>query len=83
MHLGESELQFLARLGKSPEGLRLLGLIQAEIASCNTELRKASGESLLRAQGKALWLDEFVQRLEYDATAQRVARPTPRPPVPL
>jgi hypothetical protein len=79
MHLPDPELQFLARLGKSPDGLRLLGLIQAEIAEVNGELRKLTGENLCRAQGKALWLDEFVQRLENDATAQRVAR-LPRPP---
>ena len=78
MQLQAPELQFLARLGKSPEGLHLLGLIQAEIAEVNGSLRKLTGEDLYRAQGKALWLDEFVQRLEHDATAQRIAR-LPKP----
>jgi hypothetical protein len=78
MQLQDQELQFLARLGKSPEGLHLLMLIQAEIAEVNGDLRKATGETLYRAQGKALWLDEFRKRLEHDATAQRIAR-LPRP----
>jgi hypothetical protein len=78
MQLQDRELQFLARLGKSAEGLHLLGLIQAEIAEVNGNLRKLTGESLYREQGKAQWLDEFVRRLETDATAQRIARrPTP------
>lgn len=78
MHLPDPELQFLARLGKSADGFRLVGLIQAEIADVNSELRKAAGETLYRAQGKALWLDEFKKRLETDATAQHVAR-LPKP----
>jgi len=78
MQLQDRELQFLARLGKSAEGLHLLGLIQAEIAEVNGNLRKLTGESLYREQGKAQWLDEFARRLETDATAQRIARrPTP------
>jgi hypothetical protein len=78
MQLQDQELQFLARLGKSPEGLHLLMLIQAEIAEVNGNLRKFSGETLTREQGKALWLDEFARRLQTDATAQRIAR-LPRP----
>ena len=76
MQLGVAQLEFLSRLGRSPEGLQLLGLIDAEIASCNVELRKLTGESLYRAQGRALWLDEFKQRLSHDATAQVLKRTT-------
>ena len=73
MHLDAAQLEFLHRLGKSPDGKQLLMLINAEIADCNVALRKVSGDALLREQGKAQYLDELVQRLTQPATAP--ARP--------
>ena len=63
MRLNAAQLEFLGRLGKSPEGRQLQELISAEIADCNANLRKLSDESLYREQGKALYLDELAQRL--------------------
>lgn len=63
MHLDASQLEFLGRLGKSPEGQQLQALIKAEVEDVNEQLRKLSGESLIRAQGKAIYLDEFLTRL--------------------
>jgi hypothetical protein len=74
MRLGATQLDFFTRLGKLGEGQQLLELIQAEIAECNGNLRKMTGESLLREQGKAIFLDELVQRLTRPATAQTVPR---------
>ncbi len=69
MRLNALQLGFLARLGKSPDGQQLLALIQAEIAESNVSLRKLSGEALLREQGKALYLDDFVSRLTQPQSA--------------
>ena len=73
MHLNALQLGFLARLGKSPDGQQLLVLIQAEIAESNASLRKLSGDALLREQGKATFLDDFVSRLSQP-------QPAPVPP---
>jgi hypothetical protein len=78
MHLDATQASFLSRLGKSPEGQQLLVLISAEIESCNEQLRKQTGEGLLREQGKALYLDELKHRLMFDASARlEKRRPTP------
>jgi hypothetical protein len=79
MRLDASQLDVLERLGKSPDGRQLLALISAEIADCNATLRKATGESLYRAQGVAQYLDELRGRLEgKKQTAQLTSRrPTP------
>jgi hypothetical protein len=78
MHYDAAQLDFLKRLGMSPDGQQLLGLIQAEIAACNLTLRTSTGEQLLREQGKALFLDEFLQRMTRPTSAQIVSRrPTP------
>ena len=74
MRYDATQVDVLKRLGKSPDGQQLIALIQAEIAECNGALRKATGEGLLREQGKALWLDEFLQRLTRPESAQIVSR---------
>lgn len=74
MHYEAAQLEAFARLGKSPDGQQLLGLIQAEIADCNSKLRTLTGDDLLREQGKARFLDEFEGRLSRPATAQVVPR---------
>lgn len=78
MHLDATQASFLFRLGKSGEGQQLLTLISAEIESTNAQLRKLSGEDLLREQGKAIYLDEFVRRMTRDPSARPVQR-LPRP----
>ncbi len=81
MRYDAAQLDILTRLGKSPDGQQLIALIQTEIAECNSTLRKSTGEGLLREQGKALWLDEFLQRLTQPESVQRVPRrPTPLDP---
>lgn len=69
MRLNALQLDFLARLGKSPDGQQLRALISAEIADSNTLLRKLSGDALLREQGKAIYLDDFVSRLSQPQSA--------------
>jgi hypothetical protein len=74
MHYGATQLEFLKRLGMSPDGQQLIGLIQAEIAECNQTLRKSTGEQLLREQGKALFLDELLRKMTQAKSAQTVTR---------
>jgi len=63
MRLTAQQLEFLARLGKSPEGQLLQAMIKAEIDDTNEQLRTLAGEHLYRAQGKAVHLDGFAKHL--------------------
>lgn len=60
MRLSNDDLAFLARLSKSPDGRRLLQMLQAKQAECNDKLRSATGEEVLRWQGRALAVDEMI-----------------------
>jgi len=63
MRLTAQQLEFLARLGKSPEGSLLQTMIRAEIDDVNMQLRTLTGEHLYRAQGKAAHLDDLAKHL--------------------
>ncbi len=63
MRLTAQQLEFLARLGKSPEGALLQAMMKAEIDDVNVQLRSATGETLYRAQGRAAFLDDFAKHL--------------------
>lgn len=60
MRLDNDDLAFLARLSKSPDGRRLLQMLQAKQAECNDKLRAVTGEEVLRWQGRALAVDEMI-----------------------
>lgn len=60
MRLSTDDLAFLARLSKSPDGRRLLQLLQAKQTECNDKLRSTTGEEVLRWQGRALAVDEMI-----------------------
>lgn len=61
--LDVSQLEFLARLGKSPDGQQLLALIKKQTDDLNEKLRTLAGENLYRAQGEATVLDAFAKYL--------------------
>lgn len=63
MQLNATQLEFLVRLGKSPEGQQLQSLLKAEVDEVNEKLRVLSGEALTRAQGRAQCLDDLLDRL--------------------
>lgn len=69
MQLNATQLEMLARLGRSPDGWQLQELIKAEVEEVNRSLRVLSGETLIRAQGRAQCLDELLERFN----------PKPRP----
>jgi hypothetical protein len=77
VHLDAAQLSFLTRLGKSPEGQQLQMLISVEIKATNEQLRKLSGEALLREQGKAIFLDEFMLRMTRESAPLEPRRPRP------
>lgn len=79
MRLSETQLLILARFAKSPEGKEFLDLMRAAIEAVNQELRTASGEQVLRTQGRAQQLDEVVGWITAAnhklTTSQAAARP--------
>ncbi len=60
MRLSESQLLFLARFSKSPEGKEFLELCKAKLAERDAKLRSAEGAEVHRQQGRALELDEMI-----------------------
>lgn len=60
MHLSESQLLFLARFAKSPDGREFLELYRAKLAEVEGKLRTQAGEDLYRQQGRAIQLDELI-----------------------
>lgn len=79
MHLNAQQLDFLARLGKSPDGQLLQTLLKAEIDDTNELLRSSTGEVLYRAQGRATYLVELAKRL---ASPTFVPQTRPRQVIP-
>jgi hypothetical protein len=60
MRLSESQLLFLARFAKSPEGKEFTDLLRAELAEVEKALRTQTGEELYRQQGHAQRLDKLI-----------------------
>ena len=60
MHLSSTQLQFLSRLSKSPDGQLLLKVYQAKLAESDAKLRSAIGEEVYRAQGRAQAFAEMI-----------------------
>lgn len=81
MHLSESQLLFLARFAKSPDGREFLELYRAKLAEVESKLRTQAGEELYRQQGRAIQLDELLADIT-DAnkklTVSKSANPRPR-----
>ncbi len=64
MTLTGDQCAFLARLSKSPDGKFLVEMYEAELRELDVRLRKATGEDIYRAQGRASQLDEMVKRIK-------------------
>jgi hypothetical protein len=60
MKLSGEQLQFLARLNRSPDGAYLLTVLRARLADRDAVLRKARGEDVFRAQGRADELADLI-----------------------
>jgi hypothetical protein len=72
MRLSESQLLFLARFAKSPEGREFTELLRAELAEVEKALRTQTGEELYRQQGHAQRLDKLIADIT-DASAKLTA----------
>jgi hypothetical protein len=72
MRLEQDDLLWLERFAKTPDGQRLLGLLNSRLAEVSVDLRKQSGEALYRAQGAAVLLDELLQ--DITEASQRLMR---------
>lgn len=68
MRFDRTQLQFLARLCKSPDGAILLQILRVKQAEADQALRKARGEDVYRAQGRAEEIDDLLAMIE-DAPA--------------
>lgn len=61
MQLTTDQLQFLARLSKSPDGRFLVSkYLEPKLAEADGKLRTARGEDIFRAQGAATVLAELI-----------------------
>ncbi len=78
MTLTGEQLVFLARFSKTPEAKFLVSLYEAELHELDVKLRKATGEDIYRAQGRASQLDEMVRRI---TNAEATANPKRLTPV--
>lgn len=82
MRLTAQQLEFLARLGKSPEGQLLQAMVKAESDDVNVQLRTLAGEHLYRAQGKATFLDDFAKHLAAPIFQPQLRSAKPLPTAP-
>lgn len=71
MHLDAAQLEFMERLGKTPDGQQLKSILLREIEDSNMRLRTLKGDALLNEQGRATTLDELVSRLSQKVPARR------------
>jgi len=60
MQFSNLQLEFLARLARSPDGQLLLQILQAKQAERDAGLRTASGEEVFRKQGRAVEISELI-----------------------
>jgi hypothetical protein len=74
MTLTAEQVAFLVRLSKSPEGKFLVGMYEVELREIDVKLRKATGEAIYQAQGRAQQLEEMIGRI---TNAGQKANPAP------
>jgi len=63
IRLNTEQLRVLEAIGKAPGNAQFKQILDEAIADANANLRKMTGEALLREQGKALFLDELAGKL--------------------
>lgn len=75
MTLSTSDLSFLARFARTPDGQALLRILEARLASVNETLLGTDGNDVYRFQGKATQLRELCK--DITEAEQRLARAAP------
>ena len=61
--LTDPDLQFLSRLGTSPDFAALRSIIERELSSLDAKCRTLDGPALYRAQGASTWLVGLVDEI--------------------
>lgn len=79
MRLSESNLLFLARFAKLPEGKDLLELMRAKLAETDQKLRTTDGPEMHRQQGRAQELDDWIAAISDSQRKLTVNQSAPRP----
>lgn len=64
MRLDSDQLRTLVQAAASPAGVFLRGLMEAELAETDVALRTADADQVMRLQGKAKCLVEWLERFE-------------------
>ena len=73
--MNSSDLSFLARFAKTPEGQALLRILEARLASVNETLLGTDGNDVYRFQGRAKQLLELCK--DITEAEQRLNRAAP------
>ena len=78
MTLSSSDLAFLARFARTPDGQALLRILEAKLASVYETLLGTDGNDVYRFQGRAKQLLELCK--DITEAEQRLARAAPAAP---
>lgn len=73
------QLQALARMANLPEGNALKALLTLRLADYDTALRNATGEEIIRCQGRAQAVAELLKDIEGARAALQRTAPSARP----
>ena len=63
MQLSASQLEFLARFSKSPDGRMLVTIYEAKLAEVDSKLRSGEGAVHHQNQGRAQQLSELLSEI--------------------
>lgn len=74
MSLSNETLALLARIRRMPEYSIVRQLIDARLAEADRNLRRATGEELIRQQGRAQALEELIK--DFDGAEKALQRTT-------
>lgn len=78
MRLTQDDLQTLRSFGMRPEGRAWIELLKKMLGEADAKLRRASGEELLRCQGRAQQLEELIGAVtEAPQALKRTEQPRP------
>lgn len=64
MAIDEKYLVNLVRLQSSPEFIKVIEQMKQDLQEADKSNRRLSGDSLHRSQGRAIYIEEFLTRLE-------------------
>lgn len=63
MGLSTTDLEYLRRFARSPDGRQWLDILQRNLAETDVKLRTTIGDDLLRTQGRAQLLAELIDQV--------------------